>query len=124
MPTSTFRNIIDVNKPYDTGYMFVYGNTYTVNPDYIRASYDTKAVPYIVYQEKGTKYFDGNAGFIKKDTLMELNTVAVYESHGVTRERVAYRDASRARASMISQGTITHLKSSNTRGGTTNAYVG
>jgi len=124
MDFDTFRNIIDTNKPYDKGYMMIFGNIYTVNPDYTKTSYDTETVPYIRYQEEGTKFFDGNAGFISENTITELNQVAVYQSHGVTQERVAFRDATRARESMISQGVMEHVKSYGQQGGSYNDYVG
>ena len=124
MDFSTFRNIIDTNKPYDKGYMMIFGNRYTVSNDLTKATYDVDAVPYITYQEEGTKFFDGNKGFISENTVTELNQVATYKSHGVSQEGVAFEDATRARQSMISQGTLSHVKSHGKQGGSYNDYIG
>jgi len=121
---STFRHVIDINKPYDTGMMFLRGNTYNETNDYLHTKYDLVAVPYILYQEMGTKFFDGNKGFISENTITELNQVAIYQQAGVTTEQVGFRDATRAKASMVSQGVIEEVKSYNQRGASNNAYYG
>lgn len=100
------------------------GNRYTINDTYIKTTYDTTAVPYITYQEEGTKFFDGNAGFISQNTITELNQVAVYEAHGITQERVAFRDTTRARTSMVSQGAIEQVKTYNQSGRSGENVVG
>lgn len=120
---TTFRHIIDVNKPYDTGYMMINGNRYTVNEAYTKATYDLIAVPYIKFQEEGTKFFDGNKDFIANNTMQELNQAAAYHAAGITNETVGFRDATRARTSMISNGVMEHLKSYGREGGDYDAYV-
>lgn len=123
MPLSTFRNIIDVNKPFDTGRMFLEGNRYNVTDDYIMTRYDMIAVPYIKFQELGTKFFDGNKGFIAENTITELNQVAIFRQAGITSEEVGFRDATRAKASLISQGVLEQVKGQR-EGAFTNVYVG
>jgi hypothetical protein len=123
LPFATFRHIIDTNKPYDKGYMFIFGNRYTQSNDYTRATYDLIAVPYIRYQEEGTKFFDGNKDFISLNTVSELNQAAAFYAAGVTNELVGFRDATRARSSMISNGVMEHIKNYGTEGGNYNAYI-
>lgn len=123
MPFSTFRHIIDVNKPYDKGYMFIFGNRYIINDEYTKATYDLIAVPYTRFQEEGTKFFDGNKDFIRLNTMAELNQVASFHAAGVTNEIVGFRDAARARASMISNGVVEHIRDYGVEGGSYNAYI-
>lgn len=123
IPFSQFKNIIDINKPFDTGYMFTNGNRYVITESYIKTSYDLIAVPYIRFQEEGTKYFDGNAGFIAENTVTELNQAVAYHAAGITNETVGFRDATRAKASMVSNGVMEHLKSYGQQGGSYRDYV-
>ena len=123
MPFETFRNIINVNKPFDTGRMFLDGNRFFVTESYLHTRYDIQAVPYIYFQEKGTKFFDGNKGFIEINTITELNQVAIFNQAGITSESVGFRDASRAKSTLISQGTLEHIKGQGSEA-SLNVYVG
>ncbi len=123
MPFDTFRHIIDINKPYDTGYMMINGNRYTVSESYTKATYDLLAVPYIKFQEEGTRFFDGNAGFISENTIQELNQTAIFHAAGITNETVGFRDATRARVSMVSNGAMEQIKRYGQQGGNTNDII-
>jgi hypothetical protein len=119
----TMRHIVDVNKPYDKGYMFIFGNRYIIEPSFMKATYDLIAVPYTRWQEEGTKFFDGNANFISNNTVTELNQAAIYHAAGITNEAIGFRDAARAKSSMISNGVLEHVKGYGQEGGNYNAYI-
>lgn len=126
-----FRNIVDNNKPFDTGRMLLEGTRYVVNPEYQKVSYDTLTLPYIIFQEKGfTHWITGervevNKGFISVNTLTELAQVSAYQDAGVTNERTSHADANRARVSMISNGVIDRVKGYGAEtGGRGDVYVG
>lgn len=117
-----FRNIVDTNMPFDTGFMMMNGTSYTVQDDYHRVKYDTQTVPYIVYNEEGTKFFDQNKGFIKEDTLIDLAEASAYQDMGMTHEKRSYQDAARARASMISNGVYENISGYGRQGGNYGAF--
>jgi hypothetical protein len=123
MPFDIFKSIIDNNKPYDKGYMFTNGNRYIVDQTYTKTTYDLLAVPYILFQEEGTKFFQGNVDFIQADTVNELNATAARYAHGDTSSFGDIRDATRKKASLVSNGVMTHVKGYGQQGGRYDVYV-
>lgn len=119
-----FNDIPRSHMPYDTGYMYMNGFRVTETPDFIKGTYDLTAVPYIFYQEEGTKYFTGNVGFIRDDTMAALNSAVVAKAAGVPTNYNKYQDAARKRASMVSSGVLEHIKKHGQKGGNYDAYVG
>lgn len=111
------RLIVGVNKPFDSGRMFLQGSRLKDNGNTMTVTYDVKAVPYTVFQELGTKFFEGNKGFIGVNTVNEINEVATYQSAGMTKELTSFKDLSRSRSTMISNGLIQEVKSYRSVGG-------
>ena len=130
MPIEQFRNIVDVNMPFDKGNMMMNGTRYIIDENYHRVTYDTDTVPYIIYQEEGFKHWitqqivDVNKGFISVNTVQDIAEASAYQQMGLTKEASSYRDAVTARTSMISNGVYSHIKSHGQQGGNYRAYVG
>lgn len=115
---SDMRFIVDAYKPYDSGYMFLNGNRYNENNTMISAIYDTVAVPYIWYQEKGFRHYKSgkfikvNQYFIQEDTVNALDFFANNANAG---ERSLIQASNKrtvqARTSLIGQGVIDSINS-------------
>lgn len=110
IPHDQFRNVVHINMPFDTGNMFMRGASFTQSQNEQSVIYDTDRVPYIIFQEYGFRHYitknmvKVNKNFIRENTYTDIAEVASYQQMGVTRETTSYRDATQARASMISNG--------------------
>ena len=108
--------------PYDKGYMYINGLRFSEDSAKYSITYDTNAVPYIWYQEKGYKHYKSgkmittNKGFIRDDTV---NALTSYLSEPTEWKRQAIRNDNQqtvqARTSKISQGIIESLKGNENR---------
>lgn len=78
-----FQDVINSQVPFDTGNMFQNGIDYFDTPEYYLASYNVYRVPYIIYNEMGTKYSVKNKGFISDKTVGLLNYITQQNSVGV-----------------------------------------
>lgn len=83
MDFTTFENVIRANMPFDTGNMFTNGAVMFDTPYQYVAIYNTNGVPYIVFQEEGTRFFKGNKGFISKRTVGQINRITQSELLGL-----------------------------------------
>jgi len=110
------RTIVDANKPFDTGFLFMYGNRYNETAEYMVAIYDLNTVPYIQFLEEGTAISTKHQGFISVDTVGQINNniqgLDVLESKNVDR------------SSMISQGVLEHTKNFGQAGGRYDKILG
>lgn len=107
---SEMRQIIDNYKPFDTGFLFMFGNRYNETPQMQVAIYDLLTVPYIQFLEEGTKLSTRHQGFISKKTVNAINS-ATQESVAAASKNV------QSRSSMISQGVLEHTKAYGRQGG-------
>lgn len=107
---SEMRMIIDNYKPYDTGYLFMFGNRYNETPQYQVAIYDLLTVPYIQFLEEGTKLSTRHQGFISQKTVNAINS-ATQQSVAAASKNV------QSKSSMMSQGVLDHLKAYGRQGG-------
>ena len=104
------RTIIDSYKPFDTGYLFTFGNRYNENEHYQVAIYDLITVPYIQFLEEGTKFSQRHAGFISQKTVTAINNA------NASALMKADKNV-QSRTSMISQGVLEHVKGYGQQGG-------
>lgn len=72
MNLGEFRDIVVSNMPYDTGFMFMAGASFFDTEHFMLARYDTDRVPYIIYNEEGTRFSTKNQGFISRKTVGAL----------------------------------------------------
>ena len=109
MNLNEMRMIVQSNMPYDTGFMFMSGAKFQENNHFIICRYDTETVPYIIYNEEGTKYTEKNKGFISKQTVGELNRMAQFMQHGM---KTKLQDDVKRRAStnMVKEGALEKIK--------------
>lgn len=107
---SELRTIVDNYKPYDTGYLFMFGNRYNETEQMQVVVYDLLTVPYIQFLEEGTKLSTRHQGFISKLTVNAINSASV-ESIAAASKNV------QKRSSMISQGVMDHIKGYGRQGG-------
>ena len=113
---SDMRQIVDYNKPFDTGYLLTFGNRYNENEHFQVAIYDLLTVPYIVYLEEGTERSKKHQGFISIKTMNHLR------SRNVSNQVMA--DQTQTRASQISQGVMEHVKGYGRAGGRYDIFIG
>lgn len=113
---SDMREIVDYNKPFDTGYLLTFGNRYNENEHFQVAIYDLLTVPYIVYLEEGTKQSTKHQGFITQKTMNHLR------SRNVSSQ--AMSDQTQSRSSQISQGVLEHIKGYGRAGGRYDIFIG
>ena len=100
--------------PYDTGYMFLAGARYFDNAHFMMAVYDTERVPYIVYNEEGTRFSTKNKGFISQRTIGALNRFGANPDANVMGK---YQESNNRRGStnMIKQGALDKIASEGLR---------
>lgn len=110
------RTIVDSNKPFDTGFLFNFGNRYNETNEYMVAIYDLNVVPYIQFLEEGTRYSTKHQGFISVDTVGQIN--AGVQDMGVLESK------NMKRSSLISQGVMEHAVNYGLAGGRYDKYVG
>jgi hypothetical protein len=110
------RQIIDYNKPFDTGYLLTFGNRYNENEHFQVAIYDLLTVPYIVYLEEGTQRSTKHQGFITQKTMNHLR------SRNVDQQTMS--DQTQKRSSQISQGVLEHIKGYGRAGGRYDIFIG
>ena len=82
----TIVDLIEIvigNMPIDKGNMRRNGAEFFDTPYELVAIYNTNGVPYIVFQEEGTRYFKGNQHFIRNNTVGQLNYLSWSESIGL-----------------------------------------
>lgn len=105
--------IVTSNMPYDTGFMSQNGARFFENEHFMLCKYDIERVPYIVYQEEGTRFSTKNKGFIKNKTIGDLLRHADYKSAGLQAPFNRLDETVKRRASfnMLKQGAIDKLRS-------------
>jgi len=113
---SDLRTIVDANKPFDTGFLFNFGNRYNDNGHFMVAIYDLITVPYIQFLEEGTRYSIKHKGFISNKTVGQVN--AGVQNIG----RLEQKNVDRT--SLISQGVMNHIKNYGREGGRFDKYIG
>lgn len=113
---STIREIVNANKPFDTGFLFQFGNRYNETEAYKVAIYDINTVPYIQFLEEGTRYSDKHKGFISIDTVGQINA-GVQDIERLEQKNVR-------RGSLISQGVMEHTINYGQQGGRYDKFVG
>lgn len=118
MSLDTIRMIVDAEKPFDTGYLYSFGNRYNETPQYKRVIYDLLAVPYIQFLEEGTQRSKKHVGFISQNTITRINMGA--SSSDIS----ALTDVQRDRNNMVSQGVLEHIKAFGQAGGRYDKFVG
>lgn len=104
------RSIIDSYKPYDTGYLFMFGNRYNETEQFQVAIYDLITVPYIQFLEEGTKFSQRHVGFISDKTVNAINNATASSLMNADKNN-------QKRSSMISQGVMEHIKGYGREGG-------
>lgn len=112
------RTIVDANKPFDTGYLFTFGNRYNDTTEYIHIIYDLNVVPYIQFLEEGTVFSTKHVGFISADTVGQINAYVA---------GMDLNDAQKfnnQRASLISQGVMEHAQGFGLAGGRYDKFIG
>lgn len=113
---SDLRTIVDGNKPFDTGFLFNFGNRYNENAHYMVAIYDLVTVPYIQFLEEGTRFSQKHVGFISQKTIGEINAniqnIDTLEQKNVKR------------SSLMSQGVMDHIIKYGREGGRYDKHVG
>jgi len=107
---SELKAIVDNYKPFDTGYLFMFGNRYNETPVMQVVVYDILTVPYIQFLEEGTKFSTRHQGFISKNTVNAINS-ATQQSVVAASKNV------QSKSSMISQGVLEHTKAYGREGG-------
>lgn len=112
------RTIVDANKPFDTGYLFTFGNRYNETNDYIHIIYDLNVVPYIQFLEEGTQFSQRHVGFISADTVGQINA---YVSGMDLSDSQKFNNQ---RTSLISQGVMEHAKGYGLAGGRYDKLIG
>ena len=110
------RTIVDSNKPFDTGFLFNFGNRYNETNEYMVAIYDLNVVPYIQFLEEGTKYSNKHQGFISVDTVGQIN--AGVQDMGILESK------NMKRSSLISQGVLEHTINFGQQGGRYDRLIG
>lgn len=70
------------NMPYDTGFMFLEGASFYETENFLLCRYEISRVPYIVYNEEGTKFTTKNQYFIRDKTVGDLIRHASYRQAG------------------------------------------
>jgi hypothetical protein len=113
---SDLRDIVDANKPFDTGYLFSFGNRYNENGHFMVAIYDLVTVPYIQFLEEGTRYSTKHQGFISEKTVGQVNA-GVQNIDKLQQGNVK-------RSSLISQGVMEHITRYGREGGRYDKFVG
>ena len=113
---SDLRTIVDANKPFDTGFLFNFGNRYNDNGHFMVAIYDLITVPYIQFLEEGTRYSNKHKGFISNKTVGQVN--AGVQNIG----RLEQKNVDRT--SLISPGVMNHIKNYGREGGRFDKYIG
>ena len=103
------REVVNANKPYRTGYMFMFGTRFNETDAYLSCYYDTTAVPYIVHNEEGHNN-NPNEGFISVKTVTALNAVTASASLGDMSILQGAVDSNARRSRMASQGVYEHMK--------------
>lgn len=107
------RMIVSNNMPYDTGFMSQNGARFFETEHFMLCKYDIERVPYIVYNEEGTKFSVKNKGFIKHKTIGDLQRQAAYKEAGLQAPMNTLDENVKRRASfnMMKQGAIEKLRS-------------
>ena len=113
---SDLRTIVDANKPFDTGFLFNFGNRYNENGHYMVAIYDLITVPYIQFLEEGTRFSQKHVGFISQKTVGQINA-GVQNIDTLEQKNVQ-------RTSLMSQGVMEHIKKYGREGGRFDKYIG
>ena len=83
MNLNEFRNICLAQVPVDTRYMLLNGFRFYETDLFLRMQADLEAVPYIYYNEEGTKFSTKNVGFISKKMVGAVNSALVKEAQGL-----------------------------------------
>lgn len=113
---SDLRTIVNANKPFDTGFLFNFGNRYNENGHYMVAIYDLVTVPYIQFLEEGTAFSTKHQGFISQDTVGQVNA-GVQDISKLEQKNIK-------RSTLVSQGVMEHIRGYGREGGRYDKYVG
>lgn len=107
------RLVVNGNMPYDTGFMFLAGAKFFDNDHFQLVKYDVERVPYIVYNEEGTRFTQVNKGFIRNKTVGDLLRHQSYQESGDRAPMLKLEDRAKRRGSfnMIKQGALEKIKS-------------
>jgi len=101
MNLETMRLIVTSCMPYDTGNMFMNGCRFFETEHYLMAVYDVERVPYIIYNEMGTRFSTKNQYFIQDKTIGALNQRQTEESKGIFKPISKWEDEVKRRATNI-----------------------
>lgn len=119
---SEIRMIALSEVPYDKGYMYINGLRFNEDSTKFSITYDTIAVPYIWYQEKGFKHFKTkklvtrNQWFIKDRTVNALTSYANEPSEWKRSSIMNHNERTiQARTSKLSQGTLESIRGNENR---------
>ena len=104
MNLGEFRDIVVSNMPYDTGNMFLNGASFYDTEHFMLARYDTERVPYIIYNEEGTRFSTKNQGFISRKTVGAL-------LYGTVSAGMSDTVKMRGSTTMIKQGAMDKIQS-------------
>lgn len=104
------RDVVKANKPFDTGFMFMFGARFNETENYLCVYYDSTAVPYIVHNELGHRN-NPNEGFISVKTVGALNLLAGQLASGDVSQLQQIRDHNRLQSSLISNSVMEYLTS-------------
>ena len=110
------RDIVDYHKPFDTGYLLMFGNRYNENEHFQVAIYDLLTVPYIQFLEEGTQFSEKHKGFISVNTMDNLRSRNVDSS--------TMHNQTISRQTQISQGVLEHIKGYGRAGGRYDVFIG
>ena len=77
MNINQMEQIVRGDMPYKSGFMFNNGARFIDNNHFMMAIYDIERVPYIVFNELGTRYTTKNQYFIREKTIGDLNMALV-----------------------------------------------
>lgn len=106
MNLAKMRTIVTGCMPYDTGFMFTFGAKFSETAEELHAKYDTVTVPYIIYQEEGTRFSTKNQFFIRDKTIGALLMDEAGAGMGNMEDKVARR----AKNLLLTQGMIEKYK--------------
>ena len=113
---SEMRDTVDFYKPFDTGFLLMFGNRYNENEHFQVAIYDLLTVPYIQFLEEGTQFSEKHKGFISVKTMDGLR------SRNISSQ--VMQNQAISRSTQISQGVLEHIKGYGRAGGRYDVFIG
>lgn len=104
------RDVVKANKPFDTGFMFMFGTRFNETAEYLCVYYDSTAVPYIIHNELGHRN-NPNKGFISTKTVGALNVLAAQIASNDLSMLNNVQDYNRIQSGLISNSVMDYLTS-------------